>query len=191
MSNKSIPQLKSDFMTKLKQIIVAIPNSELLMMGRYKELFETQTFEEFLFKMVTAAREFMGSKSIDNETKFNLFFSYHYYVDLLCESMADKAFSFNQMSLLSKVTHPTIQSCSSPRNETDMNVSLSSENIDTTPESTISSSTLLEKLSMAHEEQLAKVLEIISPQTDEWCVGGDLSTMSEDILEQLSAVLMQ
>lgn len=88
--SSSVPPLKSDFMTKLKQIIVAIPNNEMMMKGRYKEVFETKSFEEFLLKMVSAAREFMSSPKIDNETKFNLFFSYHYYVDLLCESMADK-----------------------------------------------------------------------------------------------------
>ena len=105
----NIPPLKSDFMTKLKQIIVAIPNSELIMKGKYKEVFETQCFEEFLLKMVAAAREFMASTAIDKETKFNLFFSYHYYVDLLCESMADKSISFSQMNLLAQMKQPFLE----------------------------------------------------------------------------------
>ncbi|EKE37827.1 hypothetical protein ENUP19_0054G0098 [Entamoeba nuttalli] len=194
MSNSpNIPPLKSDFMTKLKQIIVAIPNSELIMKGRYKEVFETQSFEEFLLKMVSAAREFMGSTTIDNETKFNLFFSYHYYVDLLCESMADKSVSFNQMNLLAQMKEP-LPSTNSPRSENEppgLPVVSQNDNIDQTPDIVPNHSLLLEKLSLATEQQLEKILEIVAPQNTDWCIGMDLSTMSVDVIEQISSILLQ
>ncbi|BFU20129.1 hypothetical protein EHI8A_006950 [Entamoeba histolytica HM-1:IMSS-B] len=194
MSNSpNIPPLKSDFMTKLKQIIVAIPNSELIMKGRYKEVFETQSFEEFLLKMVSAAREFMGSTTIDNETKFNLFFSYHYYVDLLCESMADKSVSFNQMNLLAQMKEP-LPSTNSPRSENEppgLPVASQNDNIDQTPDIVPNHSLLLEKLSSATEQQLEKILEIVAPQNTDWCIGMDLSTMSVDVIEQISSILLQ
>ncbi|EDR24348.1 hypothetical protein EDI_070900 [Entamoeba dispar SAW760] len=194
MSNSpNIPPLKSDFMTKLKQIIVAIPNSEFIMKGRYKEVFETQSFEEFLLKMVAAAREFMGSTTIDNETKFNLFFSYHYYVDLLCESMADKSVSFNQMNLLAQMKEP-LPSTNSPRSENEppgLPVVSQNDNADQTPDIVPNHSLLLEKLSLATEQQLEKILEIVAPQNTDWCVGMDLSTMSVDVIEQISSILLQ
>ncbi|ELP93052.1 hypothetical protein EIN_052670 [Entamoeba invadens IP1] len=194
MSNNTpqIPPLKSDFMTKLKQIIVAIPNSELIMKGRYKEVFETQSFEEFLLKMVAAAREFMGSTSIDSETKFNLFFSYHYYVDLLCESMADKSVSFSQMNLLAQVKTPlpTI----SPKSDNDsqqLQLTAPQQEVMETPTeaTTPSHAVLIELLTSASEEQLEKVLQIVSPQNSDWCIGMDIASMSADVLEQVSAVL--
>ena len=84
-----VPPLNVDFLTKLKQIIIAIPNSEILLKGRYDEILKTQSFEELLLKLVSATKCFIDSNQVDNETKFNVFFSYHYYVDLLCESMTD------------------------------------------------------------------------------------------------------
>ena len=49
---------------------------------------------------------------------------------------------------------------------------------------------LMKKLLNASDEQLERVLEIISPQNTEWCVGLDISSLSIDILQQLYGILM-
>ena len=51
-------------------------------------------------------------------------------------------------------------------------------------------SLLMNKLLTATEDQLERVLEIVSPQNGDWCVGLDISTLSIDILEQLYGILM-
>ena len=206
MSQPAI-ELDNSFMVKLKQIVVAIPNSELIMKGRYKEVFETKTFEEFLLKMVAAAREFMASPDIDNETKFNLFFSYHYYVDLLCESIADKFVTFtkilntkiltnkthrsisvNQRSMLSQLAPQTMPLPSStPKEEVDQLCS-PPENLELSHDSANPHSSLLEKIASANEQQLNEIFDIVNSQNSEWCVDVDISTLSDDAIERISAL---
>ena len=76
----------------------------------------------------------------------------------------------------------------SPTSPIDNHSHLSESSDNTPPDSFFDTTALVQVISTASSEELLKVVQLVSPQVDDWIVDIDLSLLPPDKLEQIQTI---
>ncbi|EDR29315.1 hypothetical protein EDI_204770 [Entamoeba dispar SAW760] len=192
--NHTPPPLRTDLLTKFKQMIIALPNTSYVLGDHFDEIFGTTSLEVFLTKLKTVFGEFVNNKSVDESKRKEIIDSFEFYADRLLdlytlsyEGNEEEMKNYSHLSLgrlpkkedllsnfdASLPSKRDIPSYSSVFNETKQ------ENQPTLP------ALLLKKISEADSDLLKKVVEIISPTNSCWNCQIFLEDLSDEVVDKL------
>ncbi|KAL7713518.1 Uncharacterized protein QTN25_008899 [Entamoeba marina] len=189
------PPLKTDLLTKFKQMIIALPDVSLVLGDNFDDIFSTTSLEVFLSKFQTVFIHFVNDKSIDEEKRKTIIDSFEFYADRLLD-LYTLSSQGNEEEL------PGCDNSKSGQNSTksrffsyfnkafeSANGCFSNNNNNTEEiheEQLPSLSTLLlKKITEADPKQLENAVKIISPDASSWNCQVYLDDLSTEIIEQL------
>lgn len=81
--DKTPPPLRTDLLTKFKQMVVALPETDVILGERYNDIFATTSLELFLKKLNDAFTEFVEKDIFSEEKKKELITTFEFYADRL------------------------------------------------------------------------------------------------------------
>ncbi|KAL7721264.1 NET domain-containing protein [Entamoeba marina] len=73
--------LKEDYLTKVKQTIIAIPHISVVLQGHYQEVMNPQDFQTMCLQLNLIKRRIIGNTQLDINTKRKLFLTFVFHVN--------------------------------------------------------------------------------------------------------------
>ena len=193
------PPLRTDLLTKFKQMIIALPNTTMVLGDNFDDIFATTSLEEFLAKLRTVFVEFSRDTTIDESLRKEVFDSFQFYTHRLLdlytlsyEGNEEEMKNYNTIGLSyfqkineSNQNTPHLLNNVMSNNPNQTNT-FTPRQLDINEEVKPSlHQLLLRKISEASSSILKRVVEIVAPENTFWNTQIFVEELNEDAIKAL------
>ncbi|ELP88228.1 hypothetical protein EIN_225510 [Entamoeba invadens IP1] len=177
------PPLRTDLLTKFKQMIIALPNTAIVLGDKFDDIFSTTSLEVFLTKLKVVFADFVNDKTVEEAKRKEIISSFEFYSDRLLDlytlSYEGNEEEMKNYSHLALGRLPKKEELMKSMDSTKSEGNGGKETLPSLP------SLLLKKISEADSTTLKKVVDAVSPNNSSWNCQIFLDDLSGEAMDKL------
>ena len=192
------PPLRTDLLTKFKQMIIALPNTTMVLGDKFDEIFATTSLDQFLTNLRAVFMEFSHDTSIEESKRKEIFDSFQFYTHRLLdlytlsyEGNEEEMKNYNNLGLSyfqkpkSGEESPNLLSNVMTMNTNPLNnYTGQSNDMDGESKPTLNQ-LLLKKITESNSHMLKRVVEIVAPDNTFWSTQIFVEDFSPEVVNAL------